>query len=293
MDSYVLRGNYGSNYNNVLDANNMTEVGYYSALGVQKNAINIPTGENPKNFEIFVLSSCADGKAGVQIFRTFNGTLYYRAHWGTYWSNWITINKELNDNSFMGLNNFICIGDSLSVSLSYKDSSTSATVKSWAKHLANRMNVETSIFAHGGYTVNNFINSDMYQEAINNNYQFAIIYLGTNDVNNSTNIDTFKNDYKTLINSMLINHKFVLCLSLMPTTSGENRDTYNNVIKEVCNEINKAFYCDTTKYDYFISHYRNWGHLSAVGYAALATAVSYAISDTLKGNTYFQYGLDF
>ena len=293
----IMRKSYNETYNE--DANSFTEVGIYSFYGGTNGSVNnVPTGESNNLFELYVLGLSSDGELGLQIYSDGISTkkLYFRKHFGSSWSEWnLLYNEEnitaINNEAYKGLGNFVAIGDSLTQSLSYKNSSTSKVVASWATLLAERMNKSAKIVAKGGWTVSDYLSLGK-TEAESDVSQFAIIYLGTNDVNVNTNIDTFKTQYREAINGLLVNHKFVLCVSLSPVTSGETRDTYNNVIKELCNTISNVFYCDITKLGFLFNGYTNWGHLSSTGYSALATAISLAINDVLKNN-YFRYELDF
>jgi acyl-CoA thioesterase I len=85
------------------------------------------------------------------------------------------------------------------------------------------------------------------------NYDLIIIELGTNDWNYGTNLDEFKKEYETLINTLEKNtNSALICVSIGylndwkgPNTIASEND-YNNIIYEVANKY-KLGYIDVRK----------------------------------------------
>ena len=237
---------------------------------------------------------------GVQIaFEEYNTRqrMWYRTRF-TEWSRWhqvadTSMIPDVSSGAFRGLGDFVLCGDSLSVSISYKAEAYAKTVKSWGKILAGMIGSSCDVFAQGGITTGGFLASSLYTNAVANESQFAILYLGTNDANQSVSASTFKSNYKSIINGLLQNHQFVFCVNLPACTSVSTRDTYNAVIEEVCEEMDYAFLVNVAKYNDTFAGFKNWGHLSSMGYAAFAEAASWAIDETMLANDYFDAGVDF
>jgi len=224
-------------------------------------------------------------------------TMYYRRRYVT-WGEWKSVGSGeaghyIGSGAFRGLGDFTLCGDSLSVSLAYKDSTHSKIVKSWGKILADMMYSECNVYAYGGYSTGAFINSNLFTQAVADVKDFAIIYLGTNDANQEVDETTFKQNYTTIINGLLTNHKFVLCFNLPASTSPSNRGNYNNWITDVCSNIDNAFVVNISKYDNDFGMLKGWGHLSSVGYSAFAQSASKAIDETIATNDYFKIDVDF
>lgn len=249
----------------------------------------------------------ADG-GSVQILYTFTtpNVIYIRVGWSypATWLDWHTIGAYSpttttvgNQYAFSGLNDFAACGDSITVSLSYPTPDTGITVQSWAKILAKLNGTNCNVFAQGGMDTQHFLTSDLYTNAIADKSQFAILFLGINDINNSipvgsasdigTTNNTFYANYTRIINGLLTNHKFVFCISI-PAALQHNIDPFNNAIKDIClNHTEKAFYADISDWSDSIGQFGS-GHLSSVGYGELAGAIQNAIGNAMAANSYFR-----
>ncbi len=253
--------------------------------------------------------SGANADAGsLQILYTFTtpNVLYIRNGWSypAKWLDWHTIGANTpvkpastsNYYAFSGLKNFTACGDSITVSLAYP-SGLAVEVQSWAKILAKLNGTDCNVFAQGGLDTHGYLESNLYTNAISDTAQFAILFLGINDINNNipvgssrdigTTNNTFYANYTKIINGLLQNHKFVFCISI-PAALQHDIDQYNNAIKDICNNhIEEAFYADISAWSDSIAPFGN-GHLSSVGYGELAGAIQNAIGDTMATNAYFR-----
>ena len=211
------------------------------------------------------------------------------------WNDWYEINDIPSNNSaYKSLKDFVACGDSLTVSLSYQQAGVYANVKSWANYIADDCGSSALIKAQGGLTTAAYLSSTLYTDAVADTRDYAFIFLGTNDANNSVDIATFTQNYSDIITGLLTNHKFVLCISLIDQISPAGRETYNAAIETLCANNSRAFYVDANKYNSMLNGYTNWGHCSAAGYAVLSEMIERAINHTILGNSsYFNYTLDF
>ena len=203
--------------------------------------------------------------------------LFFRSRY-TYWTTWVEItNPTYQNGAFRGFGNFIACGDSLTVSYSYTDETHYVQVKSWANILADMMGATAVVKAQGGITSGGFLSSALMTEAEADTSKFAIVYLGTNDANQQVSASTFKSNYTDIVNRLLTNHGFVLCIPLAPATSPSTRETYNTAIKEVCENVPGAFYLDMSTLQNQFSGFVRQGHLNSLGYSAFANAVAQAM----------------
>jgi hypothetical protein len=243
------------------------------------------SGGSNRQFSVQYCHSCANNQ----------NVVWYRSKYSS-WTAWRMIGEQPTVlNAYKGLKNFTVLGDSISVSLSYPTMSPSYTVKSWATIMADSMDATAEIYAQGGRTTAAMLAASDYSTAVANanNNQFAIIALGINDANNEVSSATFKTNYTQLINDMLTHHKFVLCCTIPAGLKGDTRAQYNTDIKTVANSITNAFVVDVEAFSNEISPLCHLGHMSSVGYAALASFIEKAIDNTIVNNSYFiQGGID-
>ena len=199
----------------------------------------------------------------------------------------------------------MAVGDSWTVSLAYPTAGpgqSGITVKSWAEHFAEMSGSECTIIARGGRTTKAFIDtgsSGDYGEAVADTSDYAILYLGINDITAITaqspteTIEQFITYYTQIVNDLLTNHKFVFCLNIPKaghTSSG--RGTVNAAIASVCESVTGAYLVDLTNVPDTITSLSANGHLSSVGYAAFAEMVAEGISKAMESNSYFATGID-
>lgn len=255
--------------------------GYILTINYHKKS-----GGGNRDFSVQYAHTCGNGQ----------NEIYYRAKYSS-WTEWERVGAGASGgnvvlNAYKGLKNFTVLGDSISVSLSYPTMSPSYTVTSWAKIMADSMGATADIYAQGGRTTAAMLAADDYPTAVANadGNQFAIIALGINDANNEVSSDTFKSNYTQLINDMLTNHKFVFCCTIPAGLKGTERSQYNNDIKTVAASISNAFVVDVDEYSSDISPLCHLGHMSSVGYAALASFIEKAIDNTIAANSYFLTG---
>ncbi|MBQ1779224.1 MAG: hypothetical protein IIZ93_13805 [Acidaminococcaceae bacterium] len=239
----------------------------------------------------------ASSKTIVQLAFAKSGKTYRRMMWGQTWGSWYEFaNMEDIPNvgtAYKGLGDFIACGDSNTVSLSYPTADHGIPVKSWATSFAEMIGSECDIYAAGGRSTAGFINSDDYAPAIADTKQFAILYLGINDCSQSVDIETFTENYTTIVNALLTNHKFVFCLNIPKAVQPSSRRTqYNTAIASVCSSVTKAFLVDITGCSDRIAVYKNVGHLSSIGYSVLAGEIAQAINKTMSENDYFDAQID-
>ena len=295
--TYFNRNLYKSSNTDNIDFNNLTETGYYTFLGNKGTMSNTPKdidgSFSNNNSNLIVLVDNAN-ETSVQINIDSKGNAFYRYNWGG-WKEWkrIFYTDNINNNAYKGLGNFIALGDSITVSLSYKNSTIYKEVPSWVLRMSKEMyNSKSTVYATGGITTGGTISANYYNNAISDNSDFAIVFLGINDINQSIALDTFKNNYTQIVNDLLINHKFVFCISIPLELSNSHYKEYNNTILDICNSIDKSFYVDITTTSNILVSYKNYGHLSNCGYSVLADIISIAINNVLK-NDFFRYELDF
>lgn len=237
--------------------------------------LTLNTTKSNQSFGFQMAISEATGAAGL------HGRIFVRFRY-THWSSWIEIaNPTYQTGGFRGLGSFVACGDSLTVSMSYKNSTTYKNVKSWALYLADMMGSSANVYAQGGITTGLYLNSALMTSAQNDVSDFAILFLGTNDANQQVNVNTFKSNYTSIINNLLVNHGYVFCMTLPAATSPSNRATYNAAIKEVVASVSKAFLIDIEPYNNMIANFVSNGHLNSCGYAALANAVSMAMNNLI------------
>lgn len=250
-------------------------------------------------------SDTSGGAIQLLYSQTTPNVLYARIGWGypSIWYEWHTIGKNnstsattTNYYAFSGLGNFTACGDSITVSLAYP-TEIAVVVQSWAKILAKLNGTTCNVFAQGGIDTRGYLESSLYTSAIADASQFAILFLGINDINNGipvgtasdigTTNNTFYANYYKIINGLLANHKFVFCISL-PAALQNNTEPYNSAISDICNNyIEKAFYADISEWSDSIGQFGS-GHLSSVGYGELAGAIQNAIGNTMAANSYFK-----
>nr|DAH74540.1 MAG TPA: hydrolase [Bacteriophage sp.] len=252
-------------------------------------------------------SDTAGGAIQILYSQTTPNVLYVRIGWSypATWYEWHTVGSKssepiptatTNYYAFSGLGNFTACGDSITASLAYP-TSEAVQVQSWAKILAKLNGTSCNVFAQGGIDTKGYLESNLYTEAVADKAQFAILFLGINDINNSipvgvsSDIGTTKNtyyaNYSKIINGLLTNHKFVFCITL-PTALQHSVTLYNNAIIDICNNhIDKAFYADITQYSDALEQFGH-GHLSSVGYGELAGAIQNAIGNAMAANSYFK-----
>jgi len=237
-----------------------------------------------ENFSVQYAHACGDGQ----------NTIWYRSKYAT-WTDWATVTTEsaIITNAYRGLKNYTVLGDSISVGLSYTSMSQYHQVKSWATIMADSMNVTADIYAEGGRTTAQMLAASNYADAVANanGNQFAVIALGINDMNKSVDSTTFKANYTQLVNDMLTHHDFVLCLTIPEGLQGAGRSAYNNDIADVAGAITNAFVVDVNAYSGQIAPLCYLGHMSSIGYAALASFVARAIDDVVARNDYFLHGI--
>ena len=203
-----------------------------------------------------------------------------------------------NSGSIYGLKSFIAVGDSWTVSLSYVDTQ-GYNVKSWAQILGDRINAECNIVARGGRDTKGLIdNSTDFNKIQIDTSQFAILFLGTNDINHNNTIgsisDFEKDDvqsffayYSRIIKALLKNHKFVFCLTLpYQAHNNDKRIEINAAIKAIADKYDKVFVLNVDKYNNLIEHY-GYGHLSSVGYAVFSKIVEKCICDVMDTEDFF------
>lgn len=235
-----------------------------------------------KNFSIQFAQTC-DGDTN---------RLFYRSRLAS-WNDWIEIKaEETAIDSYKGLQNFTVMGDSVSVSWSTPAVGETYEVKSWARYMAESMNRNADIFAHGGWATGTWIASDEYANATanTNNNQFAVIALGINDANNSVSSETFTTNYTKIVNDLLATHKFVFCCTIPEGLKNSARATYNTIIKSVAGSITGAFVADVDAFSSRISPYCYLGHMSSTGYPLLAHYIEQAINKAIANNDYFVHG---
>lgn len=275
VDRIVLLTSVTSSYISHLPITPFT--GYVTTIQYQGYGV----GTN-KNFSIQFAQECD----GVE------NRLFYRSRF-TAWNEWTEIkSEETAIDTYKGLKNFTVMGDSVSVSWSTPAVGEAYEVKSWARYMAESMNRNVDIFAHGGWATGTWIASDEYANATanTNNNQFAVIALGINDANNSVSSETFTTNYTKIVNDILATHKFVFCCTIPEGLKNSARATYNTIIKSVAESITGAFVADVDAFSSRISPYCYLGHMSSTGYPLLAHYIEQAINKAIANNDYFVHG---
>lgn len=292
----VLRGYNevtNASHPSLTDANNAEVNRIYSIQGTNVCA-NLPES---KQGTLITFNYKDTGAGKIQLFHAANGGLYSRIYW-TEWRSWIKYTsfedvEKLLNTAYKGLGNFIACGDSITRSLSYPTQGNYVLVKSWATSFAELCGSDATIYARGGRSTADFIASDDYATAIADTSQFAFLFLGINDINNNVSVADFKTNYTTIVNALLTNHDFVFCVTipacLQPSASLPN---YNMAISEVCESVSNAFLVDITEASTRLSIYKNYGHLSSIGYAMMAGEIAKSVNQAMANNAYFTGQID-
>ena len=284
-------------------------------LGVNKiyeimyntNVSGLPVSDFLGTIITFDYSVTAAAPTIVQMAFARYGHTYRRIKWGSNWGEWYEFatvsDVPYASTAYKALGNFLAVGDSWTVSLAYPTAEQNGiTVKSWAEYFAEMSGSECTIIARGGRTTKAFIDtgaSGDYGEAVADTSDYAILYLGINDITAITaqspteTIEQFTTYYTQIVNDLLTNHNFVFCLNIPKaghTSSG--RGTVNAAIASVCESVTNAYLVDLTNVPDTITPLSANGHLSSVGYAAFAEMVAEGISKAMASNSYFATGID-
>lgn len=210
-----------------------------------------------------------------------NDRIFYRVKYNS-WSSWTDIpNKTYYTGAHKALDRFVLCGDSLSVSVSYDAQSNYKNVTSWAYYMNPLYGC--MVYAKGGIKTAQYLTDStvarVFDSTIVNDYKHAIVYLGTNDSAQQTEIADFRTAYQTLVNRLLSSgYEYVLCVSLMAATCpNSNREQYNTVIKSICDSTAKVYYLNMTPYNNRIASFVTQNHLNSAGYASLASCIADAI----------------
>ena len=290
-------------------SNDMDNLGINKVYQIthNKDANNDPIAHLPINSFIgnvitFDYSPTASSKSLVQLAFANNGRTYRRMMWGTTWRSWFEfaniedvpdMQNIVVNTAYKGLGDFLACGDSITKSLSYPISGVSKTVKSWATSFAEMVGSSETIIAKGGWSTVDFLASDEYASAVADTSQFAFVFLGINDINESVSIETFSTNYTTIVNALLTNHKFVFCINLPASLQpSAQRSSFNEEIATICDSITKAFLVDITGSTNRLNEFKNYGHLSSIGYGVLAGEIATAVNIAMASNNYFDAQID-
>ena len=256
---------------------------YYPFSGYV-TTINV-NGNSGSNHEFTVQYAVNIGTAYYQ-------KMYYRIKYAS-WSAWLSMSEYAGSGMHQGLKNFTVLGDSITVGLSYPTAAAGITVKSWAKILADRCGTSCDIFAAGGLTTQDMSVSEWFQIAKSNIHanQFAIIALGINDVSSNVPLSTFQENYRQLISGMLEHHKFVFCCTIPKGFQDPAAaKSYNQSIRQIAKEYANAFVLEVTLYNEQVNAIAHLGHMSSVGYGALAEIISKCMDGCMSIENYFKQG---
>ena len=290
------------------DANNLGVNKIYEIM-YNTNVSGLPASDFLGTIITFDYSVTSAAPTIVQMAFARYGHTYRRIKWGNNWGEWYefasTSDVPYASTAYKALGNFLAVGDSWTVSLAYPtagEGQNGITVKSWAEHFAEMSGSECIIIARGGRTTKAFIDTGVsgdYGEAVADTSDYAILYLGINDITAITatspteTIEQFTTYYTQIVNDLLTNHNFVFCLNIPKaghTSSG--RGAVNAAIASVCESINNAYLVDLTNVPDTITPLSANGHLSSVGYTAFAEMVAEGISKAMASNSYFATGID-
>ena len=249
----------------------------------------------------------------MQIAITSQNVIYTRIRWAGNWRAWKKLatasdvdsvkNDMIKLSSIRGLNDFIVIGDSITVSQSWLTNNTYVEVKSWASIMADMMGRTATLFAAGGRSTTDFLADASYSTAMADTSQFAILFLGINDVNESTpigtaasigtNDGTFIGNYDKILTDLLVNHEFVFCLNI-PAILQSNPilPDYNDAIVTAIDNRSHVYLLDIMQHDDLLNPFFQYGHLSSIGYATLAGIVADAIAAYMPTKTFFKGAVD-
>ncbi len=236
-----------------------------------------------REFSVQMAFCCGSGTGTEQ------NTIYYRVKYAN-WSKWVRINgiTDLNNDAIRGLTNYTLVGDSISVSISYPTIDHSVYVKSWGKILSDELDVNSDIYAVGGIDTAQMLASSMFTTAKTNanGNQYAMIELGINDINNSVSLETFETNYQSIVDQLLVNHKFVFCIGIANGLQSDRAD-YNDVIKSIASNTANAYYLDVDKYPTITGSIARYGHFSAIGYAIYTNMIKTLINELISTTSAF------
>lgn len=294
---------------NNLGINKVYQIVYTTddAVDPVDNTKNLPFSGFRGSVITFDYNPSSSSKTLVQIAYSRYGRTLRRMKWGWTWGSWYeyALKADIPNlcTAYKGLGDFIAIGDSWTVSLAYPEAGQPGIeVKSWATSFAEMCGSECVIYAGGGRTTKDFIDTGAdgdYGHAVADTSEYAILYLGINDItaisaqSPTETIEQFSTYYAQIVNALLTNHKFVFCVNI-PTEGhpSSTRGTVNEAIASICTSINGAFLVDVTEVGDKINQFSANGHLSSIGYASFAGMISEAISNTMQENEYFATGID-
>ena len=249
----------------------------------------------------------------MQLAITSQNVIYTRIRWSGNWRAWKQLattsdiasvkNDIIKLSSIRGLNDFIVIGDSITLSQSWINNVDNVTVKSWASIMADMMGRTATLFAAGGRSTTDFLADASYTTAMDDTSQFAILFLGINDVNEhtplgtaasiGTNDGTFIGNYDKILTDLLVNHEFVFCLNI-PAILQSNPilPDYNDAIVTAINNRSHVYLLDIMQHDDLLTPFFQYGHLSSIGYGTLAGIVADAIASFMPTITFFKGNVD-
>lgn len=260
----------------------------------------------------------------AQTFIGLGGNLHtrFKAYGGT-WTEW---KRHSNDsiNTFAKLSLFDTVGvvgDSYASGEIYATDGTLIGDKykiSWIQQLARRNGFTAHNFSVGGLSTRTWLTSthglsklnstedcDLYILAlgINDFYGIGIDYIGNESDMASATADTFYGNYAKIINAIKAkapNSKLMIANIAIRITADALNKTVIKAFNEAIVNISEYFeipLIDQCNYEYFQSaEYQNnmyYGHPTAVGYSAMATALENCISMSMIENKAYFENADF
>lgn len=232
------------------------------------------------------LGSWANNFIGMKFIRTKQSS-------NNDWSNWNIINADYQHNSY----GFTVIGDSLSSGVTTRtqngnNSLASFNMESWEKILANKIGCKVYSCSKSGASTVDWLNeNNTFGITKFNRIPITPIYcinLGINDCNQEVGETVFKNNYRTIINTIKTKsaNSIIFCFKLW---RDGRYDEYSYYIDDIMSEYSNdsrviLFDIQDTVLSSPISLHSFNGHYSVIGYKLIADAVEVEFMNIANNN---------